>query len=139
MVNDAESCVPVVQWSTTCFFVICSSRLGRASRSLDWVDAFPQEPPDEPEFMSTPRGFVNKRGEDECLEAAQLLCRSKFAPRDWRPHSWSVLLEQGFGECQVPASLAWHAHHSACGQCRNSCSRQREHRQTSQVTSRRRT
>ena len=72
MIDDSESHAPVVQWSTICFFIICSIHLGWTTRSVDWVDMFPKAPPDKPMFMSTPRGFMNKCGEDRCLKVAQM-------------------------------------------------------------------
>ena len=99
MINNAESHAPVVQWSTVCFFIICSIHLGWVTRSVDWVNTFPQAPPDKPAFMSTPRGFMNEHGEEECLKAVQSLCGSKFAPRTWCPHLRKVLLKLGFREC----------------------------------------
>ena len=89
---------PVVQWGTMCFFIICSIHLRWATRSVDWVSVFPQAPLDKPIFMSTPRGFVNEHSKDGCLKAAQSLCKSKFAPRNWHPHLHKASLKLGFRE-----------------------------------------
>ena len=99
MIDDSETCAPAVQWSTICFFIICSIHPGWMTRSVDWVNAFPQAPLDKPMFMSTPRGFVNKCGKDGCLKVVQSLCGSKFAPRTWCLHLRKELLKLGFQEC----------------------------------------
>ena len=96
MINNPETCAPVVQWRAICFFVICSIHLGWMTRSVNWVNAFPQAPSDKPTFMCTPRGFMNKCGEDRCSKAVRSLCGSKFAPRTWHLHLCKVPLKLGF-------------------------------------------
>ena len=102
MIDDSETHAPVVQWSTVCFFVVISIHLGWMTRSVNWVNAFPQALLDKPTFMCTPRGFMNKHGEDGCLKAVQSLCGSKFAPKTWCPHLHKVLLKLGFRD--VPST-----------------------------------
>ena len=99
MINNLETCAPVVQWSAICFFIICSIHLGWMTGLVNWVNAFPQAPPDEPTFMCIRRGFMNKCGKDGCLKAVQSLCSSKFAPRTWCSHLRRALLKLGFQEC----------------------------------------
>ena len=96
MIKKLEMHAPVVQWSTICFFIICSIHLGGMTRLVDWVNAFPQAPSDKPMFMCAPRGFMNKCGKDRCLKAVQSLHGSKFAPRTWHLHLRKVLLKLGF-------------------------------------------
>ena len=105
MINKLETCAPAIQWSAIPFFVICSIHLGWTTRSVNWVNVFPQAPSDTPMFMCTPRGFMNKRGEDGCLKVVQSLCGSKFAPRTWCPHLRKVLLKPGFWECPFDKCL----------------------------------
>ena len=105
MIDDSETCAPAVQWSAIRFFIICSIHPGWMTRSVDWVNAFPQAPPDKLTFTSTPRGFMNKCGKDGCLKAVQLLCGSKFAPRTWCLHLRKVLLKLGFRECSFDKCL----------------------------------
>ena len=96
MIDDSETCAPVVQWSTIRFFAIISIHLKWMTRSVDWVNAFPQAPSDKPMFVCAPRGFMNKCGKLGCLKVTRSLCGSKFAPRTWHLHLRKVLLKLGF-------------------------------------------
>ena len=96
MINDSETCAPAAQWSTIRFFVVISIHPKWMTRSVNWVNAFPQAPLDKPTFMCTPRGSVNKHGKLGCLEVTRSLCGLKFAPRTWCLHARKVLLKQGF-------------------------------------------
>ena len=105
MIDDSETHAPVVQWSTIRFFVIVSIHLKWMTRSVDWVNAFPQAPLDKPTFMCTPRGFMNKCGKPGCLKVTRSPCGSKFAPRTWHLHLRRVLLKPGFRECPFDKCL----------------------------------
>ena len=96
MIDNSETHAPVVQWSAILFFVIILICLQWMTRSVDWVNVFPQAPPDKPTFMRTPRGFMNKCGKLRCLKVTRSLCGSKFAPRTWHLHLREVLLKLGF-------------------------------------------
>ena len=96
MIDDLETCAPVVLWSAICFFVIVLIHLHWMTRSVNWVNAFPQALLEKPTFMCTPRGFMNRSGELGCLKVTQLLDGSKFAPRTWHLHLREVLLKLGF-------------------------------------------
>ena len=67
MIDDANTCAPVVQWSAIRFFMMCAMRLGWVAKSVDWVNAFPQAPLEEPLHMATPQGFNNKCRKNGCL------------------------------------------------------------------------
>ena len=105
MANCAESKAPAVWWRTICFFIIHSIHLRWATRSVDWVNTFPQAPPDKPTFMCTPRGFMNECNKDGCLKAVQPLCGSNFAPRNWHLHPRKMSLKLGFRECPFDKCL----------------------------------
>ena len=105
MIDDSETYAPVVQWSTIRFFVIISIYLKWITRSVDWVNAFPQAPLDKPMFMCTPRGFTNKCGKLGCLKVTRSLHGSKFAPRTWCLHLRKALLKLGFRECPFDKCL----------------------------------
>ena len=105
MIDDADTYAPVVQWSTIRFFMICAMHLGWVTKSVDWVNAFPQAPLKEPLFMATPRGFGNKYGNEGCLKLHKSLYGSKFAPKNWYQHLTKVLLKLGFRECPFDKCL----------------------------------
>ena len=96
MIDDLETCAPVVQWSAICFFVIILICLRWMTGSVNWVNAFPQAPLDKPMFVCTPRGFMNEHGKLGHLKVTQSLCGSKFAPRTWCLHLRKVLLKPDF-------------------------------------------
>ena len=50
--------------------------------------------------MQTPRGFVNKYGQEVCLKLTCSLYDSKFAPQNWYVHLQSALLKLGL--CKSP-------------------------------------
>ena len=99
MIDDANTHAPVAQWSAIRFFMMRAMRLGWVTKSVDWVNAFPQAPLKEPLCMTTPRGFLNKHGANGCLRLNESLCGSKFAPKNWHQHLTKALLKIGFREC----------------------------------------
>ena len=68
MIDDSDSYAPVVAWSTICFFLVMALHLSWCTISVDWVNTFPQTALDKLVFMQTPRGFVNRHGQDGCLK-----------------------------------------------------------------------
>ena len=50
--------------------------------------------------MQTPRGFLNKHGQDGCLKLTQSLYGSKFAPKNWYTYlCCKALMKLGLREC----------------------------------------
>ena len=104
-IDDANTHAPVVQWSTIRFFMICAMHSGWVTKSVDWVNAFPQAPLKEPVFMTTPRGFANEHRVNGCLRLNKSLCGSKFAPKNWCQHLAEALFKIGFRECPFDKCL----------------------------------
>ena len=98
---DAESYAPVVSWSTICFFLCLSMKLGWTTVSVDWANAFIQATLDKPMYMSTPRGFLNKFGSRGCLRVTKSIYGSKFcAPKLVQPFA-NRIASNGNGRMSV--------------------------------------
>ena len=104
---DAESYAPVVSWSTICFFLCLSMKLGWTTVSVDWANAFIQATLDKPMYMSTPRGFLNKFGSRGCLRVTKSIYGSKFAPRNWYNHLRTALRAMGMEESPYDPCLLY--------------------------------
>ena len=105
MIDDSDSYAPVVMWSTIRFFLIMALHLCWCTISVDWVNAFPQAVLDKPVFMQTPRGFMNRYGQDGCLKLLRSLYGSKFAPKNWYTYLRKALLKLGLRECPFDKCL----------------------------------
>jgi hypothetical protein len=49
---------PVIHWSTICMVLVLLAILGLKARQVDYTQAFPQAPPDDPAFMQIPQGWT---------------------------------------------------------------------------------
>jgi len=110
---------PVVHWSTVRMMLVLSAILGLKSRQVDYTQAFPQAPLDDPVFMRIPQGWsydaTLKRlvqsddpAHSDCDHYIRLrrnLYGCKQAARNWYLHLKAGLEQRGFVPSKIDPCL----------------------------------
>ncbi|MFN9982162.1 MAG: hypothetical protein ACK53Y_19705, partial [bacterium] len=85
-------------WSTVCLSLVLSTILNSQSRQVDFAQAFPQAPLNEPVFMKIPQGWFVKDGKleqhenpkyrdnEHCIKLLRNLYGCKQGARNWWKH-----------------------------------------------------
>lgn len=116
-----EKDAPVVSWSTICLLLLLSSILNLKSCQLDYTQAFPQEPLEDPVYMRMPQGwFIDTNGDlqphsdptfhdkEHYIKLKKNLYGCKQAARNWFKYLTHGLLSQGFVQSKVdPCLYLW--------------------------------
>jgi hypothetical protein len=113
-----ETYAPVVSWSTIRLILLLSSILGLRTRQVDYTQAFPQAPLDDPVYMHMPQGwFIDDTGalrphsdpkyndKDHFIQLKKNLYGCKQAARNWFKYLTSGLLSQGFIQSKIDPCL----------------------------------
>jgi hypothetical protein len=113
-----ETYAPVVSWTTVRLMLLLSSILNLKTRQVDYTQAFPQAPLNDPVYMRTPQGwFVNDSGSlqqhpdpkhhdtKHFLQLNKNLYGCKQAARNWFKYLTQGLLAQGFTQSKVDPCL----------------------------------
>jgi hypothetical protein len=104
-----ETYAPVISWTTIHLLLLLASISGLKTRQVDYTQAFPQAPLDDPVFMRMPQGwFVDDQGilqphpdpkyhdRNHFIQLKKNLYGCKQAARNWFKYLTSGLLSQGF-------------------------------------------
>ncbi len=113
-----ETYAPVVSWSTTCPMLLLSSILGFWTRQVDYTQAFPQAPLDDPVCIQMPQGwFVDTNSilqlhsdpkfhdKDHFIKLKKNRYGCKQAACNWFQYLTSDLLSQGFIQSKLDPCL----------------------------------
>jgi hypothetical protein len=113
-----ETYAPVVSWSTIRLVLLLSTILNLKTCQVDYTQAFPQAPLDDPVYMRLPQGwFVNSFGElqqhsnpkfrdkEHFLQLKKNLYGCKQAARNWFKYLSQGLLSQGFVQSKIDPCL----------------------------------
>jgi hypothetical protein len=106
-VNYWDTYAPLVQWSTTRFFLTMSVLRNWHCRQLDFVLAYYTQADAECDiYMEIPRGFtIDGNAKDYALKLVKNLYGLKQAGRVWNLHLTRKLLELGFEQGFVDPSI----------------------------------
>jgi hypothetical protein len=104
-----EVYAPVVSWSTIHLMLLLSSILNLKERQVDFTQAFPQAPLEDPVYMKVPQGwYIDDSGTlvqhsdpthndgSHFLQLKRNLYGCKQAARNWFRHLTQGLLKEGF-------------------------------------------
>ena len=102
-VNYWETYSPVVQWTSTRFFLTISVLRGWICRQLDFVLAYPQAPVETEMYIEIPRGFEFRGSrKTHCMKLLQNIYGQKQAGRVWNIYMTEKLVnELGFVQSVV--------------------------------------
>ena len=103
-----QTYAPVVNWSTVRRSLVLSTILNFKSRQVDFAQAFPQAPLNEPVYMKIPQGWYlldgkleqhedpEYRDTEHCIKLLRNLYGCKQGARNWWKHLSSGLQQRGF-------------------------------------------
>ncbi len=116
-----ETYAPVVSWSTICLILLLSSILNLRTCQVDYTQAFPQAPLDDPVYMCMPQGWfidatgnlwphsdLKYNGKDRFIQLQKNLYCCKQAARNWFKYLTAGLLSQGFTQSKIDPCLYLH-------------------------------
>jgi len=114
-----ETYAPVMSWSTVHLMLLLSSLLGLKSRQVDYTQAFPQAPLEDPVYMRLPQGwFVDSKGRltphldpthndtTHYIRLKRNLYGCRQAARNWFAYLTKGLLAHGFIQCSREPCLS---------------------------------
>ena len=87
-----DTYAPVVTWQTVHLFLILSLLLGRQSRQLDFVMAYPQAPAEMPLYMRLPQGY-QRHGMTRKTHTLKLTCN--VYGQKQAGHVWNKFMDKG--------------------------------------------
>jgi hypothetical protein len=114
-----ETYAPVVHWSTVRMVLVLKAMLGLKSKQIDYTQAFPQAPLEDPVFMKIPQGWYFdteansiKQSDDPFYvdhhnfsRLRRNLYGCKQAARNWYLHLKEGLIQRGFTQSKIDPCL----------------------------------
>lgn len=118
-----ETYNPVVSWSTICLILLLAFISGLKTHQVDYTQAFPHTPLDDPVFMRMPQGwFIDEHGilqphsdpkfhdREHFILMKKNLYGCKQAAHNWFKYLTSGFLSQGFTQLKHDPCLFFHNH-----------------------------